>query len=135
MAHAEDDVHWGQELKELPSPLRSTVVAIRLGGPIILIVALVGIIIGQALGIFDDQASRERRSILQYEVEALQQTRKNEQILVDLKAQLAVHTSLVEKHTAATESIARTMCLVIPRLTDGDRHACMTGGIWRIDKP
>lgn len=119
----EDDVHWGNELKSLPSWVRSLVVAVRLGGPPMLVIILVSVIVGQALGLFEDQASRDRR-------ESLKLLQLNTALLGETKEVSKNQLEAMSRHIETTQMILRTQCMFIPGITDHDRRKCIEGHSW-----
>lgn len=123
MPHAEEHVDWKQELQSLPAPIRGAILALRLLGLIGVILILVSVNMARELGLLEDQATKDRRTILQSSVE---QTR----LLRESQTTLNRTLEVIEKHSSNTEQISRTQCMLIPNITDKERRACVNGEKW-----
>lgn len=123
MPQAGDEIDWKDQLSTLPTPIRAAIVWIRLSGMIAVILALVGVMIGRDLGMFEDTASRDRRELLKLGVDQQRLLSENQVIL---RQQLEI----TQRHTANTEAISRNLCMMIPTLTERERRACVNNEKW-----
>ena len=123
MPTAGDDINWSAQLNSLNPTFRALIIWVRLSGQIAVILALVGVLIGRDLGLFEDNASRERRQMLNLSIEQHQILKQNQQILTE-------QLDITKKHTANTEAISRNLCLMIPGLGQSERQRCMNNDRW-----
>lgn len=123
MPSAEEQIDWKTQMESLPVAVRALIVWFRVIGLVGLVVLLVGINTGRELGLFEDQATRDRRTLMQSSIESQRLLKENQDIL---QRQLA----LTEKHASNTEAISRNLCMMIPTLTEREKRSCVNGEKW-----
>jgi hypothetical protein len=99
----EDKIYWGGQLERLPTMIRAAIVAVRLGGQTVVIMALVGILIGIHLGAFPDQASKDREILIR---ESKQQSEELHQNSMIQAQQLRV----LEEHARTARATVMVLC-------------------------
>lgn len=123
MPNVEDQIDWKAQMDSLPTVVRAAIVWFRVIGLVGLVIVLVGINMGRELGLFEDQATQDRKSIMTSAVEQQRILHENQVIL---QRQLEI----TEHHAKNTEAISRNLCMMIPAISDREKRSCVNGEKW-----
>jgi len=115
-----DDINWTQQLGKLPTWMQGVIIWFRLLGMLAVLIMLVGIYIAKDLGIVSDSASRDRRALMS-------ENKSQTEILLKNHELLRTQLELQAAHVDNTNTIARTLCFLIPKLSPQEQRECIKG--------
>lgn len=117
-------------LASLPQSIRVIIITIRLLGLVGIIIVLVGVSTARELGVFQDQAYHDRKTIIQLSIDLSRSLSEQATIVRDTQSTLRQTLSVIEKQNHNMEAIQRTQCMLMHGATDRERRACLNREKW-----